>query len=93
MLSPVAKNLERKFDRGEEVLYYFDVQKARVINPKSKELVVTTKFACRAKRTSNHRLAVLRSPDLVQRGRWRYSKNSAIDRYFWLSSRMRCSKW
>jgi len=38
------------------VLDYFDVRKARVmrvINPKSKELVVTIKFAYRAKRNSN----------------------------------------
>jgi hypothetical protein len=31
-----AKNLEEKFDRGEDVLDYFDVRKARVINPNSK---------------------------------------------------------
>jgi hypothetical protein len=31
-----AENLEEKFDRGEEVLDYFDVRKARVINPNSK---------------------------------------------------------
>jgi hypothetical protein len=62
------------------VLDYFDVQKARVINPKSKELVVAKKFAYRAKRNSNYRLAVLRSRYfLVQQVRWRYSINSAIE--------------
>ena len=40
-----AKNLEDKFDRGEEVLDYFEVTKARVINPRSKVSVVKTKFA------------------------------------------------
>jgi hypothetical protein len=29
-----AKSLEENFDRGENVLNYFDVRKARVINPK-----------------------------------------------------------
>ena len=28
-----AKNLEAKFDRGEEVLDYFDVRKARLVEP------------------------------------------------------------
>jgi hypothetical protein len=37
-----AKNLEEKFDRGEDVLDYFDVGKARVINPKSKEKAKST---------------------------------------------------
>jgi hypothetical protein len=40
-----AKNLEDKFDRGEEVLDYFEVTKARLINPRSKGSVVKTKFA------------------------------------------------
>jgi hypothetical protein len=31
-----AKNLEEKFDRGEDVLDYFDVGKARVLRPQSK---------------------------------------------------------
>jgi hypothetical protein len=38
-----AKNLERKFDRGEEVLDYFDVRKARVIEPQSRAPVVKAK--------------------------------------------------
>ena len=40
-----AKNLEDKFDRGEEVLDYFEVTKARLINPRSKGSAVKTKFA------------------------------------------------
>jgi len=40
-----AKNLEDKFDGGEEVLDYFEVTKARVINPRSKGSVMKTKFA------------------------------------------------
>jgi hypothetical protein len=40
-----AKNPEDKFDRGEEVLDYFEVTKARVINPRSWGSVVKTKFA------------------------------------------------
>jgi hypothetical protein len=57
MLSPAAKNLEDKFDRGEEVLGYFDVQKARVIRPGSRETGVKTKFAYPAKRNSQRRAA------------------------------------
>ena len=37
-----AKNLEEKFDRGEDVLDYFDVGKARWLNPKSKEKAKST---------------------------------------------------
>jgi hypothetical protein len=37
-----AKNLEERFDRGEEVLDYFEVTKARVINPRSKGSVEKT---------------------------------------------------
>ena len=54
-----AKNLEVKFDRGEEVLDYFEVTKARVISPRSKGSVVKTKFAYPAKRNSK-RPAVVR---------------------------------
>ena len=53
-----AKNLEEKFDRGEEVLDYFDVRKARVINPRSNGSVLKTKFAYPAKRNSDRRAAV-----------------------------------
>jgi len=43
--STTAKNLEEKFDRGEDVLDYFNARKARVIRPKSKETDVKAKFA------------------------------------------------
>jgi hypothetical protein len=52
------KNLEDKFDRGEEVLDYFEVTRARMINPRSKGSVVQTKFAHPAKRSSDRRAAV-----------------------------------
>ena len=54
-----AKNLEDKLDGGEEVLDYFEVTKARVINPRSKGSVMKTKFAYPAKRNSK-RAAVVR---------------------------------
>jgi hypothetical protein len=47
-----AKNLKEKFDRAEDVVDYFDVRKARVINPNSKGSVVKTKFAYPPKRNS-----------------------------------------
>jgi hypothetical protein len=53
-----AKNLEGKFDRGEDVLDYFDARKARVINPKVKGSAVKTKFAFPAKRNSSRRVAI-----------------------------------
>ena len=36
-----TKNLEEKFDRGENVLDYFDVRKARVVDPQVKRSVGT----------------------------------------------------
>jgi hypothetical protein len=45
-----AKNLEGKFDRGENVLDYFDVRKAGVIDPQSKEPTSKTKFSYPVKR-------------------------------------------
>jgi hypothetical protein len=39
-----AKNLEDKFDRGEDVLDYFDVSKARMIRPQPNS-VTKTKLA------------------------------------------------
>ena len=33
-----ARNLDDKFDQSEDVLDYFDVRKARVIDPQAKEL-------------------------------------------------------
>ena len=53
-----AKNLEEKFDRGEEVLDYFEVTRACVINPRSKASVAQTKFAHPAKRNSDRHAAV-----------------------------------
>ena len=53
-----SKNLEDKFDRGEEVLDYFEVTKARMINPRSTGSVAKTKFAYPAKRNSDRRAAV-----------------------------------
>jgi hypothetical protein len=53
-----AKNLEDKFDRGEEVLDYFEMTKARVINPRSKGSLVKTKFVHPAKRDSDRRASV-----------------------------------
>jgi len=47
-----AKNLKDKFNRGEEVLDYFEVTKVRVINSRSKGSVVKTKSAYPAKRNS-----------------------------------------
>ena len=38
-----TKNLEEKFDRGENVLDYFDVRKARVVDPQVKRSVAKGK--------------------------------------------------
>jgi len=62
-----AKNLEDKFDWGEDVLDYFDVRKAPVINPNSKGSVVKTKFAYPAKRNSNRRAAVREKPAIYRK--------------------------
>ena len=48
-----ARNLEEKFDRGEDVLDYFDVRKARVIDPQSKRSPSKAKFAYPVKRNVN----------------------------------------
>jgi hypothetical protein len=53
-----AKNLEDKFDRGEDVLDYFDVSKARVIDPQSKGPAATAKFAYPVKRNPKRPAAV-----------------------------------
>ena len=53
-----AENLEGKFDRGEDVLDYFDVRKARVVDPQSKS-GARNKFAYPAKRNAK-RAAVVR---------------------------------
>ena len=52
------ENLEDKFDRGEEVLDYFEVTKARVINPRSKGPVTKAKLAHSVKRNSDRRAVV-----------------------------------
>jgi hypothetical protein len=54
-----ARNLEEKFDRGEDVLDYFDVRKARVLGPSSKGSTGKTKVSDSGKRNSK-RLAVVR---------------------------------
>ena len=46
-----ADNLEEKFDRRQDVLDYFDVPKARVVDPQSKTRD-KEKFAYSAKRNS-----------------------------------------
>jgi hypothetical protein len=53
-----AKNLEEKFDRGEEVLDYFDLPKVQVIKPRSTSSGTKAKFAYPPK--SNARSAVVR---------------------------------
>ena len=53
-----AENLEKKFDRGEDVLDYFDVRKARVMRPESKESTAKAKLTYSAKRNSHRRAAV-----------------------------------
>jgi hypothetical protein len=53
-----ADNLEEKFDRGEDVLDYFDLRKARVIDPQAKELDSKSKFAYPVKRNAVRRAVV-----------------------------------
>ena len=55
-----AKNLEAKFDRGEDVLDYFDVRRARVINPQSTRSAAKTKFTYAVKQSSNRRATAVR---------------------------------
>jgi hypothetical protein len=50
-----ADNLEEKFDRGEDVLDYFDLRKARVVDPQSK---TSEKFAYPVKQNSVRRAVV-----------------------------------
>jgi hypothetical protein len=52
-----AENLEGKFDRGEDVLDYFDVSNARVIRPQSKS-IAKTKVGWAPKRNSQRRAVV-----------------------------------
>jgi hypothetical protein len=53
-----AQNLEEKFDRGEDVLDYFDLSKTRVVHPQSKG-AARKKLAYSAKENS-HRRAMAR---------------------------------
>jgi hypothetical protein len=53
-----AENLEEKFDRGEDVLDYLDVRKARVIRPQFQESTAKAKLTYSAKRNSHRRAAV-----------------------------------
>jgi hypothetical protein len=54
-----AKNLEERFDRGEDVLDYFEVKKAVVVDPGSERPTAKSKFAFPAKRHAK-RSAVVR---------------------------------
>ena len=54
-----ARNLEEKFDRAENVLDYFEVRKARIIDPQSKRSSAKTKFPYPVKRNAK-RAAVVR---------------------------------
>ena len=55
--STTAENLEEKFDRDEDVLDYFEVRKARVVDPQSKSNA-KEKFAYPVKRNADRRAAV-----------------------------------
>jgi hypothetical protein len=57
-----AKNLEEKFDRGDDVLDYFDVRKARVIDAQSKGSAAKAKFAYPVKRNSKRPAIVREKP-------------------------------
>ena len=56
-----AKNLEEKFDRGDDVLDYFDVRKARVLDLQSKGSA-KAKFAYPVKRNSKPPAIVREKP-------------------------------
>ena len=53
-----ARNLDEKFNRGEDVLDYFDVRKACVIDPQSKRSTSKTKFSYPVKRNVQTRLSL-----------------------------------
>ena len=55
--STTAENLEQKFDRGEDVLDYFEVRKARVVDPQSKSNA-KEKFPYPVKRSADRREVV-----------------------------------
>ena len=62
-----ARNLAEKFNRGEDVLDYFDVRQACVIDPQSKRSTSKTKFSYLVKRNSKR-------PAVVQEKSERYRK-------------------
>jgi hypothetical protein len=53
-----AEHLEEKFDRGEDVLDYFDVRKARVIRPQFQASTAKAKLTHSAKRNSKRATVV-----------------------------------
>ena len=62
-----SENLEGKFDRGEDVLDYFDVRKGRVVDPQSKS-GARNKFPYPAKRNAKTP-AVVREKSARYRGK------------------------
>ena len=62
-----SENLEDKFDRGEDVLDYFDARKARVVDSESKS-GARNKFAYPAKRKAKPP-AVVREKSARYRGK------------------------
>ena len=57
-----AENLEERFERGEDVLDYFDAGKARVIKPQSEISGAKPKSAYPVKRNSTRRAVVREKP-------------------------------
>jgi hypothetical protein len=55
--STTPENLEEKFDRDEDALDYFEVRKARVVDPQSKSNA-KEKFAYPVKRSADRRAVV-----------------------------------
>jgi hypothetical protein len=68
-----AKNLEDKFDRGDDVLDYFDARKARVIVPPFEASAAKAKSAYPVKRNSK-RTAIVRERST----RYRKKKQATI---------------
>ena len=57
-----AENLEEKFDRGEDVLDYFEMRKARVIKPPKKSSMAKAKSPYGVKQNSDRRAVVREKP-------------------------------
>jgi hypothetical protein len=55
-----ARNLEGKFDRGEDVLDYFDLRKAGVVDPQGKKSAAKTKFTYSVKRNAKRQTVLVR---------------------------------